>query len=145
MKWDCEAIEKLKKYEKMKAALENIQAEIHRLELERTSIRSAMADGAPVRGGGNRREDRLLTNIVMREELDRQLARTREWVEMTDRGLACLDDEERLVLDRIYIHGHRGAVSQLMEELGLEKSQIYVRKENAIRHFTIALYGGVES
>lgn len=145
MEWKYEAIEKLKMYEARKASLESIPAEIHRLELEYANIRSATTDATPVQGGGGRREDQMLSNIVRREELARQLASAQAWVKMVDGGLACLDDEERLVLDRLYLHRQRGSFDRLMDELGLEKSQVYSRREKALRHFTIALYGGMES
>ena len=53
MNWKSEAIDKLKQYEAKKRALQNIPMEIARLESALKSIRSATADGTPVRGGGS--------------------------------------------------------------------------------------------
>lgn len=145
MDWKYEAIEKLKLYEARKAALENIPAEIRRLELDYAGIRSATSDATPVQGGGSRREDQMLSNIVKRQELAWQLESVRAWVAITDRALGCLNTEERLILDRLYIHRQKGYIDRLMQETGVEKSQIYRRREKALRNFTIALYGGVES
>ena len=87
----------------------------------------------------------MLTNIVRREELSRQLESARAWVAMADNGLAALDEEDRLVLDRFYVHRHKGACERLCEELDREKAQVYRRRDRALRRFTLALYGGLES
>lgn len=146
MIWKYEAMEKLKGYEAHVRALESIPEEIRRLRILAASIRSADTDGTPVSGGGSTREDVMLSNIVHRQELERSLEQARLWVSVVDRGLAVLDDEERLVLDRFYIHRGKGNVDRLCGELGLDsKSTIYYRRDNALRHFTIALYGVAES
>ena len=145
MDWKQEATEKLREYEVRRKALENIPEEIKRLELEYTSIRSSMANSMPRSGQGSRREDAMLSNIVRREELARQLESARAWVALADGGLSALDEDDRLVLDRFYIHRHKGACERLCEELDREKAQVYRRRDKALRRFTLALYGGLES
>ena len=144
MNWKYEAMEKLKSYNAKKQALRSIPEEIARLELEMRSIRSAASDGTPVSGGGSGREDRYLSNIVHREELSRSLEQAKVWVSLVDAGLAILSQEERLVLDRFYINPARGNVDRLCGEMGIEKSQVYARKDSALHHFTISLYGCTE-
>lgn len=145
MNWKREAIDKLKNYEAHKQALECLTKEIRRLESAYTGIRSATTDGTPISGGGNTREDSMLSNIVHRDELKRRLKEARLWVSMVDKALAVLDDEEQLVLDRFYIHLAKGAVEALCECLNLEKSAVYDRRDKALRHFTLALYGVTET
>lgn len=60
-------------------------------------------------------------------------------------GLEILSQEERLLLDRFYIHPSKGNVDRLCEELGLERTAVYSRKDKALRHFTLCLYGMVEA
>lgn len=145
MNWKHEAIGKLKNYEAHRGAVENIPKEIKRLESVCASIRSATTDGTPVSEGGNTREDFLLSNIVHRDELKRRLKEARLWVTQVDSALAVLDDEERLVLDRFYIHRVKGNIGELCERLNLEKTAIYGRRDKALRRFTVALYGVTES
>ena len=145
MNWKREAIDKLKNYEAHKQALECLPKEIRRLESAYTGIRSATTDGTPISGGGSTREDSMLSNIVHRDELKRRLKEARLWVAQVDKALAVLDDEERLVLDRFYIHRTKGAVEALCESLNLEKSAVYGRRDKALRHFTLALYGATET
>lgn len=144
MDWKREAMEKLKRYNAMKQSLRSIPEEITRLELEMQSIRSATSDGTLVSGGGSGREDRYLSNIVHREELSRSLEQAKVWVRLVDTGLAILSQEERLVLDRFYINPAMGNVDRLCMELGIEKSQVYTRKNSALHHFTLSLYGCAE-
>ena len=145
MNWKHEAIDKLKGYEAHKRALVNIPLEIRRLEDAFTGIRSATTDATPVQGGGSTREDELLSNIAHREELARTLRQAKAWVAMVDAGLAVLDEEERLTLDRFYIHRTKGNVDRLCEELGVEKATVYRRRDSALRHFIISLYGTTEN
>jgi len=145
MNWKREAIDKLKNYEAHRQALENIPREIKRLESAYTGLRSASTENAPVSGGGGTREDCVLSNIVLRDELKRRLKEARLWVSQVNKALAVLDDEERLVLDRFYIHRAKGAVEALCESLSLEKSAVYDRRDKALRHFTLALYGVTET
>ena len=145
MNWKYEAIEKLKLYEAKKQSLGSIPVEIERLESAMKSIRSATADGSPVKGGGSGREDMMLSNIVHREELERSLEQAKKWVAMVDAGLEILSAEERLILDRFYINPEKGAADRLSSDLGVDVKTVYRRKDAALRHFTICLYGGTES
>ncbi len=145
MNWKREAIDKMKNYEAHREALESIPKEIKRLELAYAGIRSATTDGTPVSGSGSMREDNMLSNIVHRDELKRRLREARLWVSQVDKALAVLDDEERLVLDKFYIHRANTSLADLCERLNLEKTAVYGRRDKALRHFTIALYGVTET
>lgn len=144
MNWKYEAMEKLRQYEAKKRALKSIPEEIARLETAMQSIRSATADG-PVKGGGSGREDMLLSNIVHREELGRALEQAKIWVRLVDAGMELLSPEERLILDRFYINPAKGNVDRLCGELGVEKPTVYRKKDAALRHFTVCLYGCTEN
>lgn len=145
MDWRIEAKGMLYDYEARRTALGNIPEEIRRLKLAYEGIRSAVTDGTPVRGGGSGREDAMLSNIATREKLARNLETSRLWVENVDRALASLTEEERRVLDAMYIHRQRAAAPRLAEELGVEERSVYYRRDRALRRFTIAMYGAVES
>ena len=144
--WKYRAIDKLKDYTAQKASLQSLPEEISRLESEAYSIKSATGDGTPVKGGGSGREDRLLSNIIKREEHKAMLYRATLAVGMVDRGLAALNQEERHILDAMYIIREKGYVDRLMEEFNLqEESSLYKRANKALLHFTIAMYGATEN
>ena len=144
--WKYKAIDKLKDYMAQKVALQNLPEEIARLESEAYSIKSATGDGTPVKGGGSGRENRLLSNIVKREEHKAMLRRARLAVSMVDRGLSVLSQEERRLLEGMYITSEKGRVARFMEELGLaEESSLYKKVNKALLHFTVAMYGATEN
>jgi hypothetical protein len=145
MNWKAEAKDKLRRYSAMQNALISIPQEIERLELESQSIRSSRTDGTPVKGGGSGREDAMLNNIVARQELELSLKQAKIWKETTDRALASLDDDGRLVLKRLYINPTKAAVSTLCKELGCGESTVFRKRDDALHKFTIALYGIAES
>lgn len=141
MNWKAEATEKLRKYDAMRLATINIPEEIERLEVDARSIRSARTDDTPVSGGGNRREEALLNNIIHRQELAWTLEQAHLWLRSTDRALTALTNEEKLILHRLYIYPEKGGLDRLCKELGVESSSIYRRRDKALRHFTLAYYG----
>ena len=144
--WKYHAEGKLRAYRLQKTALVNLQEEISILESEATSIRSATADGTPVKGGGSGRESRLLSNIVKREELKRLYDRTLADVRIVDRGLQALTHDDRHVLEVMYINQAPGCVRQIMEEYSLaEETSAYKRRNKALWRFTVAVYGATES
>ena len=141
MNWKQEAIEKLKKLEAMQLSIENIPQEIKRLEIAACGLRGAATDRTPVKGGGSRREDALLTNIVHRQELKYNREQAAHWVKATQNALSALTMEENLILTRMYIRPERGALERLSGELELEQSSLYRHRDRALRKFTMALYG----
>lgn len=78
------------------------------------------------------------TEFIVEPELNRRTNAGKE-------GLAVLTPEERLVLDRFFIHPEKGAADRLAGDLHLDVKTVYRRKDAALLHFTISLYGGVES
>lgn len=145
MDWKREAIDKLKCYEAKKTSIDRAKEEMRRLETDTTRIRSATSDATPVQGGGSTREDMLINNIARREELKLAMKDAVSWCRIVDSALGILDDEERLVLDRFYIHRAKGNLDRLCEDLGVEVATAYRRRDAALRHFTLALYGAVET
>lgn len=145
MNWKKEAVEKLRKYDAMKTAVQSIPMQIASLETEACSIRSARMDKIPVKGSGNTREEAMLNNQAQRQELVWALEQAKYWLEGMDLAMQLLSPEEKLVLYRMYISPQPGAVDRLTEELGAEQSSIYRRRDAALEKFTRALYGALES
>ena len=141
MNYKAKAKEKLLKYAAMRLAALNIPEEIKRLDIDAKSIRAASTDAAPVTGGGNRREEALVNNILQRQELALTLEQTHLWIRSVDRALSALGNEEKKILHRLYIYPQKNSLEQLCKELDMEASSIYRRRDKALEMFTIALYG----
>ena len=141
------ALEKLKDFPRQAAAVDSLAEELRRRELEATSVLSARGVGAPVRGStASAREDRLLSNLVRREAVQRMQERAKLACSVGQTGLQALEDDERHLLEAMYIHTTAGRAERLAEELGLADSRtVYKRTEKALRRFVIALYGVSET
>jgi len=141
MRWSDCAVQDLKKYAGLKASIDNIEERIEALEIKFTGIKGAKTDKIPVHGGGSKWEDYMLDNIVERERLGLLLQADRIIAGIIERGLQALDKTERHVLDRFFIHRRKDHIDTLIEELGVEQSQIYRMKDQALYKFTIHMYG----
>lgn len=145
MDWKHEAMEKLRQHEAKKAAVQEIPGEIAQLEAAFGSIRSSSSDGTPVKGGGSGREDALLGNIAKREELKIAWIQAKACVDRVNNALAVITNEERMLLDRFYIVPSKGVVERLATELCVDTKTVYKRKDAALKKFTLALYGCIET
>lgn len=144
MDWKRESVEELREYEAKKVALISLPEDIAQLKAERKKLGCSTSDSTPVKGGGSVWEDRQINLIAKQEKLEFSLAVTKAWVKRVEKGLSVLSEEERLILDRFYICPQKGNVDKLCEELCLEKTAVYVRRDRALRHYTLARYGCVE-
>lgn len=140
MEWKAEAVEKLKSYQAKKLSLQITAEEIDRLTLQieekyraarRLNITSKPEESAP------------LDDIAHRAELKFERDNTSRWVDMMDKALSALSDDERLILDRFYINREADSIELLCEELCLERSRVYQLKDKAVRHFSLVLYGSL--
>ena len=145
MNWKNEAMEKLQRYTQMQQAAYNIPEELKMLEQAICAIRSARLDGTTAKGGGNKREEMLLNNIVKRQELSQSLEQTQRWLTTANRALRSLSAEERLILQRMFIVPEKGCIPRLCQELGVEQSTVYRKRDQALERFTRSLYGATET
>lgn len=133
-------IEDLKALERYRASIDQMREELQTLEAEFTAIKATSYDKMPG-GGGNTREERMLTAIAKQDELEADLKATVLHVEDMDRLLATLPPDELTVIKRMFIQRERRAVDTLMTELGYEKSQVYRIRDRALFHLAQSRYG----
>ena len=142
MNWKREAEQALRDYPARSRAVVSIPDAIAMLEDKFHAIRSPKMDGGA--RGEHTVEDAWIENIMRRDKLAQALSIASAEVERTVRGLEELSEQERHILDLFYMHRTQESVDRLMEELHLERSQVYERKDRALRHFTLAMYGCIE-
>lgn len=140
MDWKREAKAELRDLNVMREAVQNIPERIAMIESRKTSLQ-ASSDSTPVQGGGNHHEYRLLDLIVEGERLKYSLQAHRIRLQLIERGLSALNDEDRLIVTTFAEHRSAEAVDILTEQLFLERSRVYQRWDQALRRYTIAEYG----
>ncbi len=143
MNWKAEAVKDLKSYPQRKESIENIKERIKILDEQFTSLKG-ISVGEPVMGGFSRQEEKMLDNISERERLGFSLKIAEALVELTEKGLEVLDKKERAVLEGFYINREDNHIDVLCERLHFEKTRLYEIKDNALRKFTMAMYGTVD-
>ena len=139
MNWKSEASERLNPYPAMVQALENIPMEIKRIEAGR--IPSASADRIPAKTVAGPRDDGIINDMIRRQELRCAYENAKLWVDTTKKAMQVLSPQEEKILRRMYIDPKRGVVAELCTELGMEQSSVYRHRDQALYHFTLALYG----
>ena len=142
MNWKEETMERLRRYPAMRNSLEAIPRELERLTEEAQGLKSVSWGMAGTRKYRTQ-ENRLLDNMVRRQELELQLHRSGGWVEDTDDALELLTPQEQTVLRRLYME--EADATAVCRELGMERSSLYRYRDGALRKLTLALYGGIES
>ena len=145
LNWTVFAIQRLRDYETRKEAAGNLEKQIKELEDKAVSIRVSATDGISVRGGNeNKQANKLMNNIATREELQRNLDIVQSEIEITEKGLAALMQEERKILSMFYMNRSKGYVDRLCNDLYISKTELYRQKEEALKKFTLVCYGIVE-
>lgn len=140
MDWKHEAVKELRRYEIYRQSLENILERYNLLNDEYKSIHHS-TNTTPVKGGENRMTDSMINNIALRDNLRISYQITKRKLALIDKGMKSLTEEERLVLDRFYIHPTKDCIKHLMEELHMGRSPIYRLEKGALYNFTIIMYG----
>lgn len=141
MNWQKAAIEDLKNYEARKISVQNMTEQLQALNQKADGINSVASNPVAVKGGGNVYEMALINNIDLRERVSGNLKLTKVFIERIDRALAMLSDKERIVLQYFYIHRTSTYLDDLCDKLCAEKSTVYRIKDDALFHFTLAMYG----
>ena len=145
MNWKEEATDRLRQYDSLRQACSNIPQQLQQLRSRIYRSKSPSLQPGGTMGGYSRGDGALLNDLVLQQELRGNLERSRSWVRMTEEALKRLTGEERLILRRLYIYPESGSLERLCQELGVEKSSVYRRRDRALEKFTLALYGAPES
>ena len=132
--WKKSAEADLKDYMKQKKSIKNLTEQIDVLNADIEKFKESSDE---------KKKNKVCQSLVLREKLVKNLELTKKNINLIDKGLSDLDDEQRKVLYLFYISG--GGFRRVMDEFHIEQASAYRRKDEALRDFTIAMYGMVES
>lgn len=147
MNYEKLAIDKLKNFWVKAVAVDNLLDEIKELKARQTSLKSACSNTMCVTGGDSSRAQDAMLNLIATIDEKKALYKVnyRE-VERIRRALSVLTEEERAVLDVFFIYPTSDdPVKKLKEEKHFERTWIYNTRRDALRKFTKALYGAVDT
>ena len=141
MNWKIEAKNELRIYGNLKSSIDNISERLNWIEAQMTSIKSASAGTAPVQGGGNKYEYKILDLIVQKQRLKLTRDANKIRLGLVEQGLAALSDAEREIVITFAENRSGAAVELLRDRTGYEQAQIYRIYNEALYKYTIAEYG----
>jgi DNA-directed RNA polymerase specialized sigma subunit len=127
-------VKELQLLEQRRMAVKGYDIQIRQLDSDAESLSGRGYGSTPVRGGGNRQEERLVRWLDKKDKLVRERAGLAELVEHTEECLARLPERERAVLDAFYLSGlpRYEAVKQLEAQLYCGRSEVYRIRERAL-------------
>ena len=136
-------INAMEAYDSMDFIVRNSNDEIAAVRAKMEGVGSPNLDGLPHAHNPQAAEDRMLKGI---EEIDTIKERYRQAVEYMGWFKPAWDrltDEERFVLDVFYKDAEDcdGPAMMVADHFGIERSSAYNRKNRALDHLTMLLYG----
>lgn len=134
-------LSKLRYYERRIA---EIPDEIAEEQARLTSIKSSTTGSTPVQGGGNKREEWLVSALDRIERLKADLRYFEGKVRLTYRALDRLGPEDQRILVVLYVDKIKRGADVLMDELDIDTRTVWRKREGALRDYCTARYTNIE-
>ena len=138
------AIKALKDYNSMRYIISHTSEEIAGAKERKSGIRTSNLDGMPKSRNPAAAENRIVDAIEEIDVLKERYRRAMEYMDWFRPAWEELSEDERFVLETSYQNDggdQSGAVYSICEHFGIERSSAYNRKNRALDHLTILLYG----
>lgn len=132
-----EDLSKLRYYERRIA---EIPDEIAEEQARLTSIKSSTTGSTPVHGGGNKREEWLVSALDRIDRLKADLSYFEGKVRLTYRALDMLDPDDKRILIVFYVDKLKRGADVLMDELDIDVRTVWRRRAGALEVYCTARY-----
>ncbi|MCX7772653.1 MAG: hypothetical protein N2376_06015 [Clostridia bacterium] len=132
MNYIQEAEDRIKEYDQLYTAVDNIRQELAALNAEKDMLGAQKITDMP-RGGSREPDDNMCNNIAKRKELRERLEITQRRIRQVENVLEKLNPEERRLVEILYVIGGKNAIKTAMEEFNIEQAHVYRRKNIVIR------------
>ena len=137
------AVEALKDYSSMQYIIEHSDEDIYEVETRMTIPHSAKITGVPGKHNPKSGEERLAACLDEIDVLKERYRRALEYMEWFKPAWEALSEEEQFILTEFFVNdvSKTEAVANIGEKLFLERAQVYRRKDKALNHLALLLYG----
>ena len=132
-----EDLSKLRYYERRIA---EIPDEIAEEQARLTSIKSSTTGSTPVQGGGNKREEWLVSALDHIDRLKADLKYCECKARLTHRALDMLDPDDKRILIVFYVDKLKRGADVLMDELDIDVRTVWRRRAGALDGYCTARY-----
>lgn len=138
-------IEALRDYHSMQFIIENTEDAIKERYERMMSISSPDYDGMPHVHDPQSGETRLANSLYQIDVLKERYRQAREYMDWFVPAWKALSDDERFCLEEFYwteeYESRTDAIQTICERLHIERSSAYNKKNRAINHLKVNLYG----
>ena len=131
----------LKRFPLDKKAVRQLQLELETIQAEMTAIKATNYDKMPTGSGTNTQQEKIIDAIARKEEKTANLHATELKVRDMENLLNELSPEDRELIEKTIIQRERNAEEILADKMGLEKRQVFNRKNTAITKLCMIRYG----
>jgi len=116
---------------------------IKAVEDDMVSPRGSSVDDMPHARNLHSHEDKVLNSINKIDVLKERYKQALEFMNWFKPAWDTLSEEEQIILSEFYLvtGSKTGVVGNLSEKLYIDRSNVYRRKEKALEHLTVLLYG----
>ena len=136
------ALDALKDYDSMQFILEHTDDDIRAEHEKIESVRSPGFDGMPHVHNPQTGEKRILNGIEEIDVLKERYRQVLEYMAWFQPAWKNLTEDERYVLKAFYLsNGADEPVGTVCEHFSIERSSAYNKKNRALKHLALLLYG----
>jgi DNA-directed RNA polymerase specialized sigma subunit len=138
------AVEALKDYTAMEFIITNHEDTEKELRERMTSVRSSTPTGMPHTHNPHAGEARLAAQIDEVDVLKERYRLALEYMAWFRPAWEQLDEDERLILNAFFLRedvSKTEIVLSVGEQLNIERTHVYRRKDKALNHLVLLLYG----
>jgi len=124
--------------------LENHSDDIADTRSRMTAVSSGIPDGLPLKPDPHAFENMLAASLDEIDVLKERYRRALEYMEWFKPAWAVLSEDEQFILSELFMRNDISkaeAVSNVGARLVLERSHVYRRKDRAVSHLALLLYG----
>lgn len=135
--------ERVSNLRRNEASLDRMRERIQTLEYDNLALKAAATDAPHVSGNHSGRSEKLDNNLQEIEYLKLRIKAVENDVRSLCIALESLPQEQQTVLDLYYLQDNiseRG----IMEEMHVDRSTAYRKRNQALRDLAHALYGGID-
>jgi len=134
----------LKDYSSMEYIIQNHPDELEEARERLTSLRSSIPNRMPRVKNPKAGEARLAATLDEIDVLKERYRRALEYMEWFKPAWDALNEDERFILSEFFLRddiNKTEAILNIGDRLHLERAQVYRKKDNAVDHLTLLLYG----
>ena len=139
--WKQVAIQDLKRYATLDASIDSIKDKIAALDIQLEG-KGISYDTISVSGGSVTMEDKYVNCIALKEKYEKQLKVNILDKRAITRAMNKLSEKEQKILRYAYINKTSNPIENIIELCCVEKTRAYQLRDNALRNFTLVMYGG---